>query len=174
MTAAGILANPGAAEVGPSSPRSGTILEVFGKIFRNDARKLLARFLGLSEGAAKKKLEGERSLSLDEFCALLRTPQGFHYLTAVMADSQVKWWRVCRPLMEVAEVTEMQLAARRKLKRAISGAFDADASLTAAIGRAEALLHQDEDHYRGHADALRGMARIPDSAVAAAAGKGRR
>jgi hypothetical protein len=133
----------------------------------------LARLLGLSNGAARKKLSGERALSTDEFIRLLHTPNGFQYLTAVMADSQVQWWRVCAPMMELAEVQAMQIKARRRLGRAIKGAIDADRQITDAVARADALLVQDEEFHRPHADAVRAMARVPHRPVAASA-KGRR
>ena len=143
-------------------------MAAFGKLFPQHARKTLARLLGLSDKAAMKKLAGQRMLSVDEFATLLRTPEGFTYLTAIMADSTVQWWRIMAPLMEVAEVQAMQLRARRKFRRAVKGAIDADTSLSAAIARADALMVSDEDFHRPHADALRAVARIPDRAVAAA------
>lgn len=167
------VANEGPSTAGPTRSHSGAIITAFVRIFPEHARKSLARFLGLSDGGAKKKLDGERALSLDEFVTLLHRPEGFQYLTAVMSDSTVQWWRICAPLMEVAEVQAMQLRARRRFRRAVKGAIDADADLTAAIARADALLVQDEDFHRPGADALRAMARVPDRAVAARKGSTR-
>lgn len=170
---AGVSANSGPSELGPTVSRSGAIIEAFKTIFPEHARKTLARLFRLSDGAARKKLTGERELSLNEFVQLLHTPGGFSYLTAVMADSQVQWWRVCAPLMEVAEIQAMQIKARRRLGRAIKGAIDADRQITDAIARADALLVQDEDFHRPHTDAVRAMARVPHRAVAGKIG-GRR
>jgi hypothetical protein len=167
LTMEGRTANPRVAVTGPSKSQSGAVIEALRKIFTEHARKVLAVTLGISFGAAKKKIEGDRELSLDEFVTLLHTPKGFQYLTAVMADSQVQWWRLLAPMMEVAEVQAMQNRARRKLRKAVQGAFDADADITAAITRADALLVQDEDFHRQGADALRSMGRIPHRAVAA-------
>lgn len=151
---------------GPTRPQSGAIIAAFLNLFPQHARKTLARLFGISESAARKKLEGERTLSLDEFCELLHTDHGFRYLTAVMADSEVRWWRICRPMMEVAEVQAMQIAARRRLTKAVKGAFDADADITAARARADALLVQDENFYGEHAAALRSIGGVSHSAVA--------
>lgn len=167
-------AKRGGSDVGPTSTQSGAVIDAFRNIFSEHATKILSRILRLSDGAAKKKIQGERVLSLDDFAKMLRTERGFHYLTAVMADSNVKWWRICRPMMEVAEVTELQLVARRKLKRAISGAFNADADLTSAIARADALLIHDSEFYGHHADAQRAMAGVPHRAVAPSSSRGRR
>lgn len=154
--------------LGPSRSHSGTIMAVFEKIFPQGGRKTLARLLGLSTDGAKKKLEGQRALSLDEFVILLRTPAGFKYLSAVMSDSTMQWWRICAPLMEIADVQAMQIRARRKFSNAVKGALDADADLSAAIARADVLLVQDEDFHRPHVDAVRAMARVPHRAVAKA------
>lgn len=165
-------AKSGAASLGPSRSQSGAIIETLRKIFPEHARKVLAVTLGISFGAAKKKIEGDREISLDEFAVLLRTPKGFQYLTAVMSDSTVQWWRLLAPMMEVAEVQAMQNNARRKLRKAVQGALDADADITAAIARAEALTVQDEEFHRQGADAIRAMAGLPNRAVAAPARKG--
>jgi hypothetical protein len=164
---AGENAKAGAANLGPTRSYSGTIMEVFVGNFPQHARKTLARLLGLSDSGAKKKIEGDSKLSIDEFATMLRTPDGFQYLTAVMSDSTVQWWRILAPLMELAEVQSMQLRARRKFQRVVQGALDADRDLAATIARAEVLLVQDEDFHRPHADALRAMAGLPDRAVAA-------
>lgn len=165
---AGARANLPLVEAGPSRTHSGAIIETFAEIFQTHARKALMRLLRLSEGGAKKKLDGDRQLSLDEFCALLHTDDGFQYLTAVMADSRVKWWRICAPLMDAADAQAMQVAARRKITRVFKEAMDADADLTAARARADALLVHDADHYREHADALGAMAGLRNRAVAPA------
>lgn len=173
LSIAGQSANRRAAEADPAGVHSGPIIAAFRKIFLHDARKTLARILGISTDGAKNKLEGKRALSLDDFGRMLRTPEGFTYLTAMMSDSTVQWWRICAPLMEVAEVQAMQLRARRKFQRAVKGALDADADLSASIARADALLVQDEDFHRPHVDAMRAMARLPDRALATAKGRRR-
>jgi len=167
-------AKSGVASLGPSRSQSGAVIETLRKIFPEHARKVLAVTLGISFGAAKKKIEGERELSLDEFAVLLRTPKGFQYLTAVMSDSTVQWWRLLAPMMEVAEVQAMQNKARRKLRNAVQGAMNADADITAACARADALLAQDEDFHRHQADAVFAMARVSDRAGAPAAKAKRR
>lgn len=167
-------ANSRVASSGPSKSQSGAVIDTLRKIFPEHARKVLAVTLGISFGAAKKKIEGDRELSLDEFATLLRTPKGFQYLTAVMSDSTVQWWRLLAPMMEVAEVQAMQNRARRKLRNAVQGAMNADADITAACARADALLVQDEDFHRHQADAVFAMARVSNRAGAAPARKGRR
>jgi hypothetical protein len=151
---AGANAKRGVAISGPSKSQSGAVIETLRKIFPEHARKVLAVTLGISFGAAKKKIEGDREISLDEFAVLLRTPKGFQYLTAVMSDSTVQWWRLLAPMMEVAEVQAMQHRARRKLRNAVQGAMNADADITAAIARADALLVQDEDFHRDQSAAV--------------------
>jgi len=171
LAIAGASAKSACSIPGNLRSRNGDVLEAFKKIFPDHATKVLASIFKLSTGGARKKLDGDRAISLDEFAALLRTPHGFAYLTAIMADSEVRWWRICKPLMDVAEAQEMQIKARRKIARVMQGAIDADTDLSAARARAETLLVQDADFYSSHTDALRSMADVPDRSVAQARGR---
>lgn len=137
------------------------------KIFPTNTWANLGLALPLNERVLKHRLAGTREFTIDELRCLLRSEDGFKYLTALMAGAEPKWWRLCVPLMEVAEVQAMQIAARKRLRRAVQGALDADRDTTAALGRADALLVQDADFYRPHADALGSVAGIPDRAMAA-------
>lgn len=164
---AGTNANYRAAPSGPSRPQGGTAVSAIRAAFPEHARKLIASIFGASDGAVKKKLEGDRPFSADELAALLRTERGFDLLTAIMADAQPKWWVLCSAFMEVREAHRLQAKARVRIRRAIRSALDADTYLTAAISRAEAF--QDQDFHSPHADALRAMGGVPHSAVAAPA-----
>lgn len=163
------------AEAGGEKAETGVISQVLrnllAELFPIKTWGKVAAVLGLSDRGARHRMEGTRAFSADELAALLRTEHGYRVLTAVMADAAPSWWRICAPLMEVAEIQQMQIAARRRLQRVVKGALDADAELSAAIARADALC--DPDFHRPHADGLRAMARLPDRAVASAAGKGR-
>lgn len=130
---------------------------------------VLGRWLGITDKTTKRKLNLERSLSVEELGVLIRSEQGFEIVAAIVGDAKPKWWRLMRPLMDAAEAREMQIAARRRLKQTIESALDADQHLTAAIQRAEAL--SDQDHARPQLDALRSMARVQDRSLAP---KGRR
>ena len=127
---------------------------------------VLAEWLGISQRTAERKLGGQRPYSAEELGHLLRSERGFEILAAVMADAKPAWWRICAPLMEVAEIRKMQKAAQRRVSKALEGALDADRDLTDAIARADALAVHDEDHMRPHLDALRTMARVSDRPVA--------
>jgi len=71
--------------------------------------------------------------------------------------------------MEVAETQKMQAAARRRLRRVIEGAVDADREISASIQRAEAALCvQDEDFYRPQFDGARSSIGARDRALAQA------
>lgn len=125
---------------------------------------IFGRWISVSDKTAKRKLNMERSLSVEELGVLLRSERGYEILDAVMGEARPKWWRLMIPLMDAANAHEMQLAARRRLKKTIEKALDADQYLTAAIQRAEAL--SDQDFASGQLDALRSQRRVPDSAVA--------
>lgn len=127
---------------------------------------VLADWLGISDRTAKRKLAGQRELSVEELGHLIRSERGFEIVVAIMADARPEWWRICAPLMEAADIRKMQMAAQRRVAKALEGALDADRQLSATLQRAEAL--HDQEHMRPHIDALRSMARTPDRAVAPA------
>jgi hypothetical protein len=127
---------------------------------------VLADWLGISERTAKRKLAGQRELSIEEVGKLIRSERGFEVVTAIMGKARPEWWRVCVPVMEAADIRKMQMAAQKRIAKALENALDEDRQLSAAISRAENLSVQDEDHMRGHIDALRSMRRVPDRAVA--------
>jgi hypothetical protein len=130
----------------------------------SEAAVIFGRWLGVTDKTAKRKLNLERRLDVEELGKLIRSESGFQVVAAIMGDAKPKWWRIMVPLMDAAEAREMQMIARRKLEKTIESAVDADRNLAAAISRAEAL--QDQDHVSPQLDALRSMARVPNSAVA--------
>lgn len=160
--------------MGPILPQSGAIIDSFKKIFPLHGRKVLAGLLGLSDGAARKKLTGERDLSVDELATLLRSEHGFQILSDMMADARPQWWSLCAPLMQAAEARRLQHAAQKKIQSALRGALNADTDLSATINRAEAALSfQDEDFMRAHLDGLRAQSRVQNSPVASLGKRGR-
>jgi hypothetical protein len=122
----------------------------------------LAELTGASLRTAERWLAGERALSTDALAALIRSEHGLDFLVALMADAEPAWWRRAKAYFAAIDAQRLQRAARRRLREAIH----ADTELTSAIGRADALLVQDEDFYRPHADAVRAAARVPDRAMA--------
>ena len=85
---AALSANQMASGMGPSWSRNGAIIAAFKNLFPQHTRKTLADFLGLSDGAARKKLTGERALSVDELATLLRSEHGLDFLAAIMNESR--------------------------------------------------------------------------------------
>lgn len=128
---------------------------------------ILGRWLRITDKQAKRKLNCERRLSDDELGALIRSERGFEIVAAIMGDASPEWWRLCSALMDAADIRKMQIAAQKRIAKTLKGALDADADLSAAIARSEALAFQDPEHMRPHLDALRSIARVPDRAVAA-------
>jgi plasmid stabilization system protein ParE len=156
-----------------SCTTSQIISETLARICPDKTWAYIAKLTGKKERAAKHRKSGSRPYSAADLHAILNSDSGFIVLAALMAGSRMKWWRVCHPLMQVAEVQAMQLRARKKISQALQGAVDADSDLTAAIARADALLVHDADFARPHADAVRAMAGLSRGAVAAPARKGR-
>lgn len=138
------------------------------KIYGKKAWTALVDIFDFKERRAKHRTGSSRKFKAEELAQFLQSEDGFEFLVAVMADARPTWWRVCRPLMEVAETQKMQAAARRRLRRVIEGAVDADREISATIQRAEAALCvQDEDFYRPQFDAARNGAGPRDRAMAA-------
>jgi len=134
----------------------------------NEAAVIFGRWLGLTDKTAKRKLNLERGLSVEELGHLIRSERGFDILEAVMGNATPAWWRLMMPLMDAANARQMQIAARRRLKKTIESALDADQHLTAAIQRAEAL--SDQDFVSVQVDAMRSVGGLQNRALA----KGRR
>lgn len=171
------FANSPLTKVGPHSDRVGptslAIINRFKEMYAKP-KETLAAWLGISESTAKRTLHGRRELTMEEFAALLRSDQGFEFLTVVMADARPRWWRICAPLMDLADIQVMQAAARKRMAKVLGDTVDADRDLSAAIARSEALAIHDAEHMRPHLDALRSMARVSDRPVAAPAAPKRR
>jgi hypothetical protein len=127
---------------------------------------IFGRWLGISDKTAKRKLNRERGLSVEEIGILIRSERGFEIVAAIMGDAKPAWWRVVVPLMDAADIRKMQLAAQRRIAKALEGALDADSVLRATITKAETLAFQDEEHMRNHIDALRSMGGSQDRPVA--------
>jgi transcriptional regulator with XRE-family HTH domain len=150
--------------VGKNRPRGRSIspaMRVARGLWPSKTANELAGLTGASVRTAERWLAGERTLSAGALSALLRSEYGLDFLAAVMADAQPRWWQRIQAYFAAIDAQRLQRAARRKLKEAI----DADADLTAAIARADALLVQDEDFYRPQSDAVRAVARVPDRAL---------
>jgi hypothetical protein len=169
---AGGKANFRTAPTGPARPRGGATLHAIKKVFPEHARKVIGRFLNLSEGGAKKKIEGDREFTADELAALLRTEHGFRLLTEIMVNARPKWWVLCSAFMRVRSAEKMQAQARDEIKSAMQDALDADATLAATISHADALLVHDENFMRPHVDALRTMGGVQNRPVVKASKEG--
>jgi hypothetical protein len=144
---AAIPANQMASEMGPSMPRNGAIIAVFKTLFPQHTRKALARLLGLSDGAARKKLSGERAFSSDELAALLRSEHGLDFLAEIMTDAKPKWWVIVN--------SAFKLGAMRRHRQHLQEAINEAERLGDTLARAETALGIcDEDFHRPQIDAL--------------------
>src|SRR3990167_7690945 len=120
----------------------------------------------VSSRSAENWLARKGDPNAEAFCALLHSEEGFEFLIAAMADAEPAWWRLIRALSDAAQAQKLQAVARRRLRRAVRGALDADQEITAAIARAEAAFVHDEEFYGPQIDALRAAARIPNRPLA--------
>lgn len=158
-------ANSAAAVSGIENAETGivhrAVLRVVNELAPRKAWAFVAEKLGLEERTAKHRCACTRLFSADEIGALLRTEDGYRYLAAIMStgDNAPLWYRICAPLMELADAQRMQLAARKKYEKTLKATLDADRSLTATIAQGQAaLIHQDEGFYRAHLDPYRELA----------------
>jgi len=125
--------------------------------------------LGVSVKTARNRVERERKFTIDDLAAILHSDHGWEVVAAIMAQAPRKprWWQICAPVMEAADIRKMQMAAQRRVAKALEGALDADRDLTAAIERAELLAVRETNEPREVDYAARQGIRVPHRAVAA-------
>src|ERR1041385_2447820 len=149
----GTCANSASPKAGPSKPRNGAInfviVRKINEIFPDDTVKSLASWLKLTWKTAKNRMQCEREFSLDEVAELLASDHGFKILTAIMRAAEQRpgyrapaWWRVCEPLMDLADTERMRLAVRKRVAKAIEGHHHAEDEIERDIGRAQAMAVQ--------------------------------
>ena len=156
---AALSANQMASGMGPSWSRNGAIIAAFKNLFPQHTRKTLADFLGLSDGAARKKLTGERALSVDELATLLRSERGLDFLAAIMNESSPKWW--------VTVQSAFKLGALRRHRQQLQEAIHDAERLGDTLARAETALGVcDENFHRDQIDALGAIRRNLDRPLA--------
>lgn len=172
---ASAMANSGSAKTVSRRAETVSISQVIAKkladLFPLNTSGQVSKLIGISKTQANRRLSGKRRFNDNEIFRLLDTDQGLEILAAGMAQSRVRWWRLVLPLMECAEAQRLQTIARRRIRKVVEGAIDADADITAALARADALLIHDEDFHGANADAVRAVARVPHRAVAPATKK---
>lgn len=163
------LANQRCSETGIASPRNGdansAVLSVLRALLGPKPWTALADWFGLSNGAARKKMYGERALSADEIAALLRSEHGRDVLAALMGDAQPKWWRAVKSQTLVIESKQASYRAKRMLREAIDVVDETEHAID-RVETALALSHETRDR-RGVA-ARQPLARVPHRTVAQA------
>lgn len=105
-------------------------------------------------------------LPTEAVAMLLRSQFGMEFLAVLMADARPKWWISVQKAFRLGEMRRQ----KQQLDEAIREAEQFEATLT----QSEAALRVlDEDFVSPHLNALRTMARVPNSAMARAS-KGKR
>lgn len=115
------------------------------------------------ERFVKHRLACTRRFSDDDIAALLQSDYGLQVLTAIMGDTQPRWWRQLRAFATNIDAMKAQRIAEKKLREAMN----AGEELRQIEQRASALLVQDEDFMRPHVDALGAMGGAAHRAMAA-------
>jgi hypothetical protein len=154
---------------GEKFPQIGeTNIRVINKIneMYDNAAVIFGRWLGVTDKTAKRKLNLERSLSVEELGRLIRSERGYEIVAAIMGDATPEWWRLCSVLMDAADIRKMQIAAQRRAAKVLKGVLDADRDLSEAIQRAETLAFYGSEQAGVQADALREINRVSDRPVA--------
>lgn len=151
-----LVANSALSEAGATSPRSGdansAVLDVLRALLGPKPWTILVDWFGLSNGAARKKMYGERELSTDELATLLRSEHGREVLAALMGDAQPRWWRALNAQMLLIDSKQESYRARRRLREAMDVADDIedeiDQAETALVLRGENRDRLDSDFDR--------------------------
>ena len=170
-------ANQAGAENGPKQVRIRThtlaVMRAARSVFPEKTVEQLVAITQASETTVKEWMRGEREMRLDHYARLLATEHTMRFLDAATEKKRPAIWSVLKAIIGAAHARKLQAMAQRHIQRAVTGAFDADAEITASISRAEAFLLHDEDFYRPHFDAVGAECGAQNSPVAAASGKGR-
>jgi hypothetical protein len=147
-------ANRPTSNLGSRSPQSGDVNKQISEVVKTlrDIKpwSYLVDVFGVSDGAARKKVNLEREYSPNEIALLLRSEDGFAFLSEIMskAPRPPLWWRICRPLMASTDAARLQQRALRIAQRTLKEALNADADLTATLARGQAaLMLHDEEFY---------------------------
>jgi hypothetical protein len=146
--------------------------------FPEDTYALIARLMGLrTKKTAENRITGARGFNENEVASLICSELGARYITALMdaipEEQWPDWYRIHRPLMELADAEKLIAAARSKTAKAIRRTVDADDQVSAAIRRAQALSVQDPEFHSGTLAALGAIAGVFHRPMAAPARKGR-
>lgn len=99
-------------------------------------------------------LAGDAKIPSDALASLLHSEWGLEFLSAVMAESRVPWWRRLLRINLTASILRRRAADRRLLEHAL----EEDQEVCDALARAEVALaagsFRDPDFYSPHSDAL--------------------
>jgi hypothetical protein len=137
---------------------SDTAREVFDKPYR-----ALVDVLKVSDRDAHYRLSGKRKYTAIEIAMLLRSEDGFEFLTAIMANTKPRWWQLCLPFMRMQKSRDEALG---EINEAMRETIDAHRALTETIAKADSLAFYGQEQAGVQADALREINRVPDRSVA--------
>lgn len=145
-------ANSGGAETytrnAPYGYASDALARVCRAIYPLKTWAFITEHLRLCERSAKHRLAGSRPFTADELAALLRSEDGLAFLSALMAESEPKWWVLVKSHIRHTTFKQRQAQARRELEALIHESNRLQAGETA-------LLLSDEEFYRPHLDPAR-------------------
>lgn len=157
-------ANQPADKTAPSPRRCGpnhfSVVNKIRDLYAKDTVKILSRWISISIDTAKHRIKGDREFSLDEVATLLQSEQGFEILSALMstAKRQPQWWRVCVPLMDLADAERMVAVVRKRTQDAITKREEVTDALETEIRRAQTLAIHGSEQAGVQLDALRSLA----------------
>lgn len=144
------------------APNQFALVNKIRELFPRDTVKALAAWLKVSTDTARHRIKGDREFSLDEVSALLQSEHGYKILEALMTQAKRKprWWLVCEPLMELADLEVMATEARKRARNVMHKREEVIDALEAEIRRAQALAIHGQAQAGVHADALLAQARV--------------
>jgi hypothetical protein len=142
-----------------ASPNHLALVNKIKDLFPKYATKALSTWLRISIETARHRMKASREFNLDEVVELLHDAHGFKILKALMerAERKPRWWLVCEPLMELADIEVMAAEARRRTRNVIHKREQVIDALETEIRRTQTLAIHDQEHASAHADALRSL-----------------
>lgn len=150
---------PSAAKMAPNHL---ALVNKIKELFPRDTVKALAAWLKVHVDTARHRIKGNREFSLDEIVTLLHDQHGYQILKALMerAERKPRWWTLCEPLMELADLELMTAEARRRTRNIVHKREQVIDALETEIRRAQARAVQDAEHAGPHLEALAAMVRM--------------
>lgn len=99
-----------------SLPTNSIVMRVARALWPSKTDMALSHRTGTSDRMCRYWLSEKYKLSADDLAALLRSDEGFEYLTAIIGDSKPVWWRAFKRSVRRAELRRLHAQLARDIE----------------------------------------------------------